>query len=126
VTESPLVAKAQVRAAVGEREAGTHVRGQRAVRITDQHLAAHAEVRQQRLVVIECEPEVLTAAFGVLDRASRQGSREPVRARRVAAHGARMEHLGGGNGTSGHVELQALADGLYLGQFRHEGTCSRR
>ena len=125
MAECALVGEAQVRAAVGEREPGPHVRRQRAVRFPDEHLAAHAEVGEHRFCVVEGEPEVLAPAFGALEVAAGHGGGEAKRPRGITAHRARVEHLHVLDRAADDEALQALADGLDLGQFRH-GKPSRR
>jgi hypothetical protein len=46
VAEGALVGEAEVGAAVGEREAGADVRIEGTVRVADQELAAHPQVRE--------------------------------------------------------------------------------
>ena len=58
---------------------------QRTVRVADQELAAHPQVREQRLAVVEGEPEVLAAAFGALDRPASHGRGEARGPGEVAA-----------------------------------------
>ena len=62
-------------------------------RVLEQHLAAHPEVAEQRVVVVEGEPQVLAAAPGGLDPAPHESGDEARRAARVAAHRPRMQHL---------------------------------
>ena len=59
----------------------------------DQHLAAHAEVAEQGVAVVERQPEVLAAAAGGLDPAAGQRGGEAGRAARVAAYRAGVQHL---------------------------------
>jgi hypothetical protein len=120
--ERSLVRKAQVRAAVGERKAGADVRRQRAIRVTDQQLAAHAQVGQHRLTIVQGEPEVLTAAFGLLKRTAGHGGLEPGRAPWVAADGSRVHDPGSLHRPSHGVPFKARTDGLNLGKLGHERT----
>ena len=119
VAERALVGEAEVGAAVGEREAGADVRRELAVGLADQQLAAHAEVREECLVIVEGEPHVLAAAFRAGERAADHRGGEPGRAGGVAADRARVKDLGGGDGAADHVAFEARADGLDLGQLRH-------
>ena len=119
MAEGALVGEAQVGAAVGEREAGADVRRQRAVGLAHQQLPAHAQVGEERLVVIQGEPHVLAAAFGAGERAADHRGGEAGRASGVTADGARVQHRGGGDGPAEHVAFEARADGLDLGQLRH-------
>ena len=59
----------------------------------DQHLAAHAEVAEQGVAVVERQPEVLAAAAGGVDPAAGQRGGEAVGPARVAAYRARVQHL---------------------------------
>jgi hypothetical protein len=52
VPEGALIGEAQVGAAVGEREAGADVRREGAVRVADQQLAAHPQVREQGFAIV--------------------------------------------------------------------------
>ena len=60
--------------------------------VGDEHLAAHAEVREHGVVAaaVELQPQVLAAAPGRGDRAARQPGGEVGAAREVAAHRARV------------------------------------
>ena len=93
--EHPLVDEPHLAALVGalEREPDPQVplvgrRGR-----LDQDLAAHAEVAEQRVAVVERQPEVLAAAAGRLDPAAGQRRGEAGRAARVTAHRTRVQHL---------------------------------
>jgi hypothetical protein len=141
VAERALVGEAQVWAAVGEREAGTDVRRQGTVRVADQELAAHPQVREQRFAAFhgfvsetivggyggspprrttaKGEPEVLAASFGAQERAVGHGGGEPVRAGGVTAHRARVKHLGCRDRAPHDMVLKPGADSLNLRQFRH-------
>ena len=57
--ERALVDEPQLRAAVGEVEAGMAVLLERRVGRLDEHLAAHAEVDDEGVLAVEGEPEVL-------------------------------------------------------------------
>jgi hypothetical protein len=119
MAEGALVGEAQVWAAVGEREAGADVRVERTAGVADQELAAHPQVREQRLAVVEGEPEVLAAPFGAQERAACHRGGEPVWSRKVAAHRPRVHDLGRGDRAAHDVLLNPGADGLDLGQFWH-------
>ena len=76
--ERALVHEAQIGAAVGEREPGPDVRGERPVRLADHELAAHAEVGDQG-VGIDGQPQVLAAPADIADGGPGQRGREVVR-----------------------------------------------
>ena len=119
MAERALVGEAQVGAAVGEREADADVRVKGTVGVADQELAAHPQVREQRLRIIEGEPEVLAAAFGAQERAAGHRGGEPVWPGKVAAYRPRVHDLGRGDRATDDVLLNPGADGLDLGQFWH-------
>jgi hypothetical protein len=119
VAEGALVGEAQVGAAVGEREAGADVRIEGTVLVADQELAAHPQVREQRLRVVEDEPEVLAAPFRAQEGTAGHRGGEPVRAGDVPAYRPEVEHLGRGDRTAHDMALDPGADGLNLWQFRH-------
>jgi hypothetical protein len=119
VAERALVGEAQVRAAVGEREASADVRGERTVRVADQELTAHSQVREERFRVVQGEPEVLAAPFGAQERATGHRGGEPVRAGNVTAHRPRVEDLGGRDRAAYDMAFNPGADSLDLRQFGH-------
>ena len=90
-----------------------------------QELAAHAEVAEQCVAVVEGQPEVLAPATGVLDAPAGQRGREPSRTARVAAYGTGVQHLDRGDDGAEHVAGQPGADHLDLGQLRHGDSRSR-
>ena len=118
VAERPLVGEAQVGTVVVEGEQDPHVRGQRPVRLADEQLAAHAQVREQG-VLARRQPQVLAPAPGAVQAAPGQRGLEVGRAGQMAAHRARVQDLDGLDGPADDVVLQATADGLDLGQLRH-------
>ena len=79
----------------------------------------HAEEGEERFVVIQGEPEVLSATFGPDEGAVGHRGGEAVGAGRVPADGARVEHLGLGDRPADHMALEAGPDGLDFGQLRH-------
>jgi hypothetical protein len=119
VAERALVGEAQVRAAVGEREAGADVRREGTVRVADRELAAHPQVGEERFGVVQGEPEVLAAPFGAKERAADHRGGEPVGAGDVSAHRPRVEDLGSRDRATHDVAFNPGADGLDLRQFRH-------
>ena len=114
VPERPLVGEAQVGTGVGEGEPDPHVRGQRPVRLADQQLPAHAQVREQG-VLAHRQPQVLAPAPGAIQAAPGQRGLEVGRPGQVPAHGARVQHADGVDGPAGDVVFQAAADGLDFG-----------
>ena len=72
-----------------------------------EHLAAHAEVAEQGVAVVERQPEVLAAPAGGLDPAAGQGGGEAGGPARVAADRARVQHLDLGQPGADDVALQA-------------------
>ncbi len=84
-----------------------------------EQLAAHAEVAEEGVTVVEGQPQVLAAAPGRLDAAPGQGVGEPRGAARVAAHGAGMEDVDPGDGGAEDVALEAGPDDLDLGELGH-------
>jgi hypothetical protein len=119
VAKGPLIGEPQVRPRVGERETDPDMRGQRPLRIANEHLAAHAHVGQQRLIVANREPKVLASPLGAHRLPPSDRGREPDRACRITPDGARMQHLRCRDRPPDNVTFQARADGLDLGQLRH-------
>ena len=119
VAERALVDEAQLGPAVGEGEPDPQVRRQRPVRLADQQLAAHAQVgraaRRRRRGSHRYLPRRRAPATA---RPASAGG-EVGGAGQVPADRARVQHLDGRDGAAGHPALQAAADGLDLGQFRH-------
>jgi len=115
VAEGPLVGEAEVGAAVGEGEPGPYVRRQRPVRVADQQLAAHPQVGEERLVVVDNEPEVFPASFRAPERTARQGRRKAIGAGEMAAHRPRVQHLDTGDRTAHDVAVKTRTYGLDLG-----------
>jgi hypothetical protein len=115
VAEGSLVGEAEVGAAVGEGEPGPHVRRQRPVRVADQQLTAHPQVGEERLVVVDNEPEVLPASFRALEGTAGQGRGKAIGAGEMAAHRSRVQHLDVGDRAPDDVLVKTRADGLDLG-----------
>ncbi len=90
----------------------------------DEELTAHAEVSEQRVAVVERQPEVLAPPAGALDPATGQRGGEALRAARVAAHGPRVQHLDAGDGAAHRVPLEAHAHHFDLGQLGHQSAAS--
>ena len=74
-----------------------------APRLLDEQLAAHAEVGEQGVAVVERQPEVLAAAPGGLEPAAGERRGEAGRAAEVAADRARVEDLTDPIGAADHV-----------------------
>jgi hypothetical protein len=115
VAEGSLVGEAEVSAAVGEGEPGPHVRRKRPVRVADQKLAAHPQVGEERLIVVDNEPEVFPASFRALERTAGQGRGKAIGASEMAAHRPRVQHLDTGDRTAHDVAVKTRTDGLDLG-----------
>ena len=79
----------------------------------------HPEVAEQRVAVVERQPEVLAAPAGRLDPAAGQRGGEAGRAARVAPHRARVQDVDPGDRRAEHVPLEAGADDLDLGELGH-------
>ena len=105
-----------------EREPDPQVPLLRAVRRLHQDLARHPEVAEQRVAVVERQPEVLAAPAGRLDPPPGQRLGEAGRAARVAPHRARVQHVHPGDRRAEHVPLEPGADDLDLGELGHRGT----
>ena len=88
-------------------------------RVLEQHLPAHPEVAQQRVVVVEGEPQVLAAAPGRLDAAPHEGGDEARRAARVAAYRDAGAAPRPRDGAAEDVPGQPGADDLDLGELGH-------
>ena len=99
---------------VGEGEHGPHVRGQRARGIPHEQLAAHPEVREERILPGR-QPQVFPAAARARDGAARQGVGEVGGAGQMAADGPGMQDGYLVDGAAGHVALQALPHHLNFG-----------
>ena len=84
-----------------------------------QQLAAHPEVAEEGVAVVEREPEVLAAAQGALEPATGQRGGEAGRAAQVAAYRTGVQDGDRLDGAADDVAGQAVADGLDLGQLGH-------
>src|SRR4029079_15744012 len=87
----------------------------------DEHLAAHAEVREHGLVPrLELQPQVLAATADLGDRAAVQAGGEIGVPGDVAAHGARVRDRDLDDRALQHVLGEASPDDLDLRQLRHQ------
>ena len=96
-----------------------HVRRRRRFRAGDDQLAAHAQVDEQRRLVVERQPQELAPPAGARDRAVDQASGELPLPARLAAHRAVAQHPRTSDAPASDVRIEAQADGLDLGEFRH-------
>ncbi len=89
------------------------------VRGAQEHLAAHAEVRQQRLPAVELEPAELATPDDVRDDGAAKPGREVLGPGLVPADGARVKDLDVAEPGAGHPAGEAAAHHLDLGQLGH-------
>ena len=113
--EHPLVHEPELVGAV-ERQPDPQVSFGEGGRRLHEQLAAHAEVGQEGVAVVERQPQVLAAAPGLLDAPAGQPGREVVGAGGVAPYRTGMQYVDRGDGAADHVGLEAEADDLDLGQ----------
>jgi hypothetical protein len=76
-------------------------------------------VADQRVFVVEGQPEVLAAAHDGADPPAGEHVGEVPGAGQVAADRPRVQHLDRGNAPAGDPLVESAADGLHLGQLRH-------
>ena len=91
--EHALVDESELRTTVGEVEQHPCIGQQRCVRIVDAELAAHAQMDEQRIGVVQGQPEVLPAATGNTDPASNKIGGEGVRTGQVIAHRPGVQNM---------------------------------
>jgi hypothetical protein len=94
------------------------MRRQRAGRVADDQLAAHAEVGKQ-CIVSDRQPQVLAAAPGRGDAAPSQGGREVIRAREVPAQSAGMKRFNRLDRAANHMLVEAPPYDLDFRKLRH-------
>ena len=126
--EGALVNETELGSAVVERETDAQmllVGGRRGL---DEHLAAHAQVREHGGLVGQFDPEVLAAALGCHHRLRDQARAEVQGTQVVPADGAWVQHLYRGDDPAGDVGFEAEAYYLDLWEFGHVRlrTCPRR
>jgi hypothetical protein len=124
MAERPLIGEPQVGPGVGEGETDPDVRRNGPARITQQQLAAHAEVGEQGILghrrrarrrLRHGQPQVLAAAARPGDGEPARGGGEVAGAGLVPPHRAGVQHLGRTDGAPDNVPFQAPADDLDLG-----------
>ena len=118
--EDALVDKSQL-AAIRQVEGYPQVLLRRRIGLVDQHLTAHTEVAQHR-IVIELHPEVLAATSSSGDSTSREAIGEVNRSGQVAAHGSDVVNRGLLDRAADDMGGDPAAYDLYFRQFRHRSV----
>ena len=130
--EGALVDEAQLAAAVGEGEPDPQVRLVGLRRAARPAAGRSCRGAPTSAVPVGAPSGSAAAATGTCRaggrrRASGRSARRRSRSApgEVPAHGARVEHLDGGDGAAGDPALQAAPDDLDLGQLRHRSAPGR-
>lgn len=89
------------------------------VRGLEEHLAAHSEVRQDRVAVVEGKPEVLASPAGGDDLSAGHLRGEVGGPGGMPAQRPWVEYVDRGDGPPDHMALQSQPDDLYLGKLGH-------
>ena len=121
--EDPLVDEPQLRAVL-EVERDLEVLLQGCVRLADEHLPAHAQVREQRVApllvgTVQRQPQVLAAPARLDHGATRETQGEVLGTGHVTPQGSDVEHPHRDDPTADDVVGQAATDDLDLGELGH-------
>jgi len=117
--ERTLVHKAQLRIAIREAEPDPQVGVVRRAARREPELSRHAEVRDDRIAVVQRQPQVFAASADIGHRTARERVHKVDGTRGVPPDGAWVQHLDRLDRPADGPREQAVADGLHLGQFGH-------
>ena len=124
--EGALVDEPQLRVSVGEVEAGVAVLLERRVGRLDEHLAAHAEMDDEGVLAVECQPEVLAPARRRGDGDVVEAVGEIAAPAHVATSHPHATDPGAGDVPADDVVVQTPPHDLDLGQLRHAAVSPQR